>query len=159
MPKSYLNRTDELLLCFFFGFSLRFLTGAHSSSLKFSSEPFFNLSCPSLSLFAPPLFPSSPASHYPFHCSLFKEDVITVNHHHIEPCSLPHIHAACSWQKGVPHSFKMLPTLPGSEKKSQVQQESTIFYTFNTQGYYFILYTITLKYIYIYIYTHIKISI
>ena len=149
MPKSYLDQTDKLLLCFFFSFSLRLLTGAHSSCLKFSSKPLFNLFCPFLSLFAPPLFLSSSASHYPLHYSLFREDVITVNHHHGESCSLPHVHAACSWQKGVPHSFKMLPALPRCEKKYRVQEGSTILYTFNTHNYYFILYTITFIYIYI----------
>ena len=72
-----------------------FLPNAPSTSLApFSS--FFTLF----------LFLSSPGSHYPLHCSLSWEDVITVNYHHGEPCSWPHVHAACSWQKGVPHFKK-----------------------------------------------------
>ena len=52
-------------------------------------------------------------------CSTVHRSAISIlNHHHGDPCSLPHPYAAGSRQEGVPHLSKALPAPPGGEKAS-----------------------------------------
>ena len=96
------------------------------SYLQFFSEPLFNLSCSLLS-FLPPVS-SSFISYYQLYCSLFKEDVTTLNHHHGE---LVKSSATCLSMQITQPSTHCLAHSRGDKKKKNLPSEGVYIIIFN----------------------------
>ena len=136
MLKSYLDRTDEILSCFFFSFSLRLLASSLSSNLKNSLKMHFSISfwfpleqAPPQTQILRPLYNQSPERIKKiFHVSSFSRKSLLALLLQPSPSetstttmakwSCPGLRVSCmklhrSWSS---HSSKVLPTPPGNQK-------------------------------------------